>query len=446
MHRRARSASGPHRLALPCALALLLAALPAPAQRPPAAARALPVAPPSIPVRPMPAEAGRALPAAVERRLASLPVLPGPALSHLQLQQSRELVRRHPALLDLDPAGAVVVRSEVVAIDPTPGSLARARAAGFEIGEERVLDALGLRIVVLRARPELGTRAALRRLRRADPDGEYDFNHLYRGSAAAGAGIATARGGGVDGGRQARIGLVDSGVSAAHPALRSAALHTWGCDGADVPDAHGTAVASLLVAGAGAGTALYAADIYCGRPTGGAATGFAEAMAWLARERVGVINLSLVGPHNALLQRAVRALAARGHVLVAAVGNDGPAAAPLFPAAYPEVIAVTAVDDRGRALPEAGRGAHVDFAAPGHDLRAARPREDWTRVRGTSFAAPLVARLAAQHAPEPAPGNGERVRALLAAQARDLGRKGRDEVYGLGLLAGDASPAVAGAR
>jgi len=431
-------------------LVLLLAALPALAQRPPDAVRALPAAPMPVPAVPTPmrsaaAPAGNGLPAAAERRLGALPGLSSPELSRLHLQHSRELVRRHPALLDLDAAGAVVVRSEVVAIDPSPQSLARARDAGFRVGGEQVLEELDLRIVVLHARPGLGTRAALRRLRRADPEGEYDFNHVYRGSATPAATIVATGATTARPRRDAlRIGLIDSGVGASHPGLGGADIRSWGCAGAQVPDAHGTAVASLLVAGSGARTTLYAADIYCGRPAGGAATGFAEAMAWLARERVGVINLSLVGPHNALLQRAVRALATRGHVLVAAVGNDGPAAPPLFPAAYPEVIAVTAVDGRGRALPEAGRGPHVEFAALGNGLRAARPREEWTEVRGTSFAAPLVARLAARHAPEPAAGNGERVRALLAVRARDLGRKGRDEVYGLGLLDDGPPAALAG--
>jgi hypothetical protein len=440
-------------LRLPCALVLMLAALPALAQRPAAAVRALPAAPMPVPTLParvgpasmrgVPAPVTGGLPAAAERRLRALPALPSAGLSRVHRQQSRDLVRRHPGLLDLDAAGAVVVRSEVVAIDPSPQSLARARDAGFRVGGETMLEELDLRIVVLHTRPGMGTRAALRRLRRADPEGEYDFNHVYRGSATPATAILAPGPAAARPGRGAlRIGLVDSGVGESHPALGSTDIRSWGCAGAQVPDAHGTAVASLLVAGSGAGATLYAADIYCGRPAGGAATGFAEAMAWLARERVGVINLSLVGPHNALLQRAVRALAARGHVLVAAVGNDGPAAPPLFPAAYPEVIAVTAVDGRGRALPEAGRGPHVEFAALGNGLRAARAREGWTEVRGTSFAAPTVARLAARHAPEPAAGNGERVRALLAARARDLGRKGRDEVYGLGLLGDDGAPAA----
>ena len=67
-------------------------------------------------------------------------------------------------------------------------------------------------------------------------------------------------------------------------------------------------------------------------PTGGAVDAVAAAFGWMARERVAVINVSLVGPRNALLERVVKTLVSRGHLIVAAVGNDGPAAPPLYPA------------------------------------------------------------------------------------------------------------------
>src|SRR6185295_17270695 len=82
------------------------------------------------------------------------------------------------------------------------------------------------------------------------------------------------------------------------------------------------------------------------------------------------------------------AVQARGIKVVAAVGNDGPAAPLQYPASYPGVISVTGVDAQGRALPEAG---HLDFAAPGADMIAAFPGQGYTVVRGTSFAAPLAA-------------------------------------------------------
>src|SRR5262249_25167687 len=116
-----------------------------------------------------------------------------------------------------------------------------------------------------------------------------------------------------------KLGLIDSGVDAGHPVFKDVLIHPHGCS-APVPEAHGTAVASLLV---GPGGELYAADVYCGAPTGGAADAVAEAFSWLAHEHVPVINVSLVGPPNVTLETVVRLVVARGHLVVAAVGNDG---------------------------------------------------------------------------------------------------------------------------
>lgn len=380
-------------------------------------------------------------PAPIQRMRGSLPA-PGDLVradaALERLQRIEQHLRIHRDVLDVDSRGALILRSEVVALDPAPEALDRVRRAGFSIIADRTLNELSLRIVVLRSPVGTGTRAALRQVRRLDPEGSYDFNHVYLGSgnseSVPDASVAAKPGSPWMG--PLRIGLIDSGVFLNHPAFKGVDVSTWGCNGSSHPHAHGTAVASLLTGGAqgmaAPGAALYSADIYCGRPTGGAVTGFVEAMAWMARERVSVVNLSLVGPHNELLQRATQALADRGHVLVAAVGNDGPAAAPLYPAAYPEVIGVTAVDRRDRALPEAGRGRQVDFAAPGSDLRVARPSGDWGTVRGTSFAAPLVARAAAALISSPDQSQAARVRAQMAERAVDLGSRGRDNTYGHG--------------
>ena len=312
---------------------------------------------------------------------------------------------------------------------------------------EATLAPLAIRIVVLRAPDGMRVRTALRRLARLDPGGSYDYNHVYLGSGAAPADArVTPPASQARPGVPRRVGLVDGGVDASHPALAGVGVRHWGCGGRRVPDAHGTAVGSLLagdVAGKARGRQLFAADIYCGEPTGGAVTSLAEAMAWLAQERVAVVNLSLVGPPNRLLERLVAVMQARGHVLVAAVGNDGPAAPPLFPAAYPGVIGVTAVDARDRLLPEAVRGDAVDFAAPGSALWAAQPGGGYAPVRGTSFAAPLVAGLAADRVRLPKPGAHDQILRGLAGDARDLGPRGHDPRFGHGLLAQDARRAWA---
>lgn len=403
-----------------------------------------------------------ALPAGAQLRLPQVPQVPVPNLpaardltesaqrvreslaprdlAGLRARTIRDLLQRHGDALEADPAGAPAVRGEVVALSPSATALAAARAEGFTVAREETLEGLDERAVVLRAPAGMTAAQTLQRLRAIDPHGTYDFNHLYLGGGAVGANGAepgapanakAARTPGI------RLGLIDGGVDLRHPALRHADVRSFGCGGKRVPSAHGTAVASLLVgrarrfAGAAPGAVLYAADVYCGEPTGGAATQLLAAFAWLARERVPVINVSLVGPPNAALERVVKTLAARGHLIVAAVGNDGPAAPPLYPAAYPEVIAVTGVDARDRVLPEAGRGPHVAFAAPGADmLVAASGSDDLAPARGTSYAAPLVAGLLAVAA-----NGGADAVALLKHGAIDLGPPGRDPIYGHGLVA-----------
>jgi len=237
------------------------------------------------------------------------------------------------------------------------------------------------------------------------------------------------------------VGLVDSGIDRHHASLRSANVQAWGCDGNDTPSPHGTAVASLLVgrdaafSGAVPGAALYAADIYCGQPVGGAVENLALALAWMAREKVAVVNVSLVGPPNRVLQRAAAALNQRGHLVVAAVGNDGPAAPPLYPASYPGVVGVTGVTPSRRVLPEAAQGSQVMLAAPGSELAVARLGGGYVAARGTSFAAPLVAGLLAESLQVPDRDAAAAVLARLAETAQDLGAPGRDPVYGLGLVA-----------
>jgi len=210
-------------------------------------------------------------------------------------------------------------------------------------------------------------------------------------------------------------------------------------------------VASLLAGSAGnfRGAApqaeLFAADVYCGSPAGGAVDRLAAALGWMARERVAVINVSLVGPRNALLERVVASLVDRGFLIVAAVGNDGPAAAPLYPAAYDGVMGVTAVDARHRVLIEACRGKHLDLAAPGADMSAATigqagQADTFASVRGTSFAAPIVAGLLARALAQPDPAARDRAVAALTGIAEDLGPRGRDDIYGAGLVGAEVAP------
>jgi len=367
------------------------------------------------------------------------------------------LQQGHRELLDFDPRGNLVVRNEIVGFGATAQGLANAQAAGFVIARRDALTGMDSNIVVLTAPQGMSARKALKRLRDIDPEAAYDFNHIYFSSAAGEAASAaliaqtpksTPPSDDRDPAR--RIGLIDGGVDVSHAALRSLTARIHGCGGALIPSSHGTATASRLIAGfnSAAPTAkadLYLADVYCGLPTGGSTDAVIQALAWLMQENVPVINVSLVGPPNALLQRAVGMATARGHLIVAAVGNDGPAAPPLYPAAYPGVIAVTGVDRADKVLIEAGHGKFIAFAAPGADIEAASLPSGSSPVRGTSFAAPIVASRLALLLERPDPVAAERAVAALVASAVDLGSPGRDSVYGYGCIDCAAPKAEAGA-
>ena len=362
----------------------------------------------------------------------------------------RDLLRRNPRVLEADDAGRPVVRGEVTALGMSEAVLAAARSAGFTLKSRERITGLDLEAIVLVPPKGDSAREAVKRLRTLDPDGQYDFNHIYFASGASAAPTAVDSGS-AGSGRGLRIGLVDGSVEPAAAGAR-VVQRAFGPGGAKV-SAHATAVASLI-AGEGAdfrgavpGATVYVADVYGPTPAGGSAMTITRGLGWLAEQGIPVINVSLVGPPNALLAAAVHSLTRRGHILVAAVGNDGPAAPPLYPAAYPEVVGVTGLDPRRRVLPEAARGPQVDFAAPGAGLAAAGPRGGYVAVRGTSYAAPLVAGLAAQLTPEAAPGAVARTVAALARRATDLGAAGPDAIFGKGGLALElATPPAALAR
>lgn len=352
-------------------------------------------------------------------------------LLDLRRMRLRELIRNNRRVLEADRDGNPVRKGELIAIDPSADTITRATGAGFRVLRDERIEGLELRVVTFAPPAGDGAPEGLVRLRRVAPGGTFDYDHVFEpagtalltlsGSASAASGTR----------RQPVVGMIDGGVSS-HPALRNASIEQRGfaAQGAR-PSGHGTAVASLIVGsdgrfqGAARGVSLLVADVYGGDPTEGSAVTISRALGWLTSRGVRVINMSLVGPANPLLERAIAAARSRGVLIVAAVGNDGPAAPPCYPASYPGIIAVTGVDTRGRALPEAGKALHLDFAAPGADMAAALPGSGYAAVRGTSFAAPLVtARLAAT-------GSGASAIEAVAREAvKGQGRVGRGIVCG----------------
>jgi subtilisin family serine protease len=401
-----------------------------------------------------------------------LPVAPLPALPIQKLTQTvsqagadsleqlsdvrhlliASLIRANPRTIATDPHGNPIVRGEILAYSPSTPAIEAAQAKGFTLARKLSSGDPDIHLIVLQAPPSMNIAKALRALREADPGGTYDFNHIYTSVGVVSPEVSSdppsLQSAAATRSDQPvpRVGLIDSGVDGSHPVFRDALVHTWGCGGRELASAHGTAVASLLVGqstrfhGVLNRAELYAADVYCNAPTGGSVDALAAAFVWLAEQSVAVINVSLVGPDNAALAHIVRALTSRGYLLVAAVGNDGPAAPPLYPASYPHVVGVTAVDAHRRVLIEAARGSQVMFAAQGADMSAADIGGKYSAIRGTSFAAPIVAALLAQSVTSPDLSGSNAAIEALAQSAIDLGPKGRDLTYGFGLVGADYRP------
>lgn len=209
------------------------------------------------------------------------------------------------------------------------------------------------------------------------------------------------------------IGVIDTRVNKADPAFRHRKLEV--IDVALKNDAkngvvpaehwHGTSVLSLL-AGAPDGRTpglipdadYKVANVFFTNAQGELETDtvhLTEALAELARNKVNIVNMSLVGPNDDLVHDRITEMAANGVVFVAAAGNGGPDALPGYPAAYREVIAVTAVNNAGGNYAHANRGKYIDVAAPGVGIWAALPKGEVALVSGTSFAAPFVTAVAA---------------------------------------------------
>lgn len=342
------------------------------------------------------------------------------SMARERLRRIGGFVSGHGDRVEWDDDHQPAVRGEVLLLDPDPAALETARGKGYAVLEQAEIEALGIAYARLGTPEGVPLAKAVQDLRKALPGREISADQLHFPSGAAsqpsGAGKAEAlptplpRGG--------TVGVIDGGIAGSS---RLAAQRGF-ASGAPKASDHAGAIASLL---AGAGTAkIHGADVYGSDPAGGSALAIARALGWMQGQGVPVVSISLVGPSNPLLARAVAGAQGKGMVIVAAVGNDGAAAPPAFPASYPGVVAVTGVDRAGRVLIEAGQAVHLDYAAPGADISALVPGRGRVSLRGTSYAAPLAAaRIAAWQARL---GNGAKaLKAVDSEAVKGTRRTGR---------------------
>jgi hypothetical protein len=238
-----------------------------------------------------------------------------------------------------------------------------------------------------------------------------------------------------------RIGVIDGPVNSEHPIFEGHSIRqkSFVPKSAIRSDSvHSTGVLSILVDTYAQGSPqplnIMVGEILERRDSGvaGSLLAVVKALDWLVGEGATVVNMSFQTKENAIFSEVLEKVAESGTIMVAAAGNQAAGAGMSFPAAHPKVLAVTAIDSAQNASPNASRGDYIDFAAPGVDVPIAT-RHGTGRVSGTSYAAPYVTSVVALTLEGGAARNVDSIRQLVAENAIDLGKPGKDNMFGWGL-------------
>jgi hypothetical protein len=396
---------------------------------------------------------------------------------------SNEALARKPAA-DLALRLAWSGHTQILAKNLNAASLEKAIALGMKVDSIRDIGVLGYSVTQLSIPQGLDIFQALAALQQVAPDAAVSVNQKYHlhpeanddGASARPSPEAARSTGGCNPercygasaigwhddlrvcARDLKVGVIDTGIDGSHPALsRDPARINYGTIGSEKRVAgnnqHGTGVLALLAGDPRSSTPgliprakFYVANIFFaddkGRPVS-TTMHLLQALDWMNRLQVDIINLSLSGPKDDLVQMAIARMArsqtvdaeARpGTIFIAAAGNGGPGAPPSYPAAYSEVLAVTAVGKNLSAYRRANQGDFIDVSAPGVDIWTALPGGRQGFQTGTSFATPFVTAVVASIY-SALPQNDHTKTALLQRlHLLDLGRPGPDPIYGRGLI------------
>ncbi len=263
-------------------------------------------------------------------------------------------------------------------------------------------------------------------VQQADPVKGFAFTNIaFDTSDANGSGI--------------RIAVIDTARDTAHPSLSGIDAEDFNAL-PDVPiqDAkHGTSIVGVIAGQDGFQGLAPGAHILHARAFEQGKSNIDAILAaldWSAGQNAQIINMSFVGPRNELLKDACKAAVERGILLVAAAGNNGPAAPPAFPAAYQGVIAVTATDERNARFNMANMGTYVKISAPGVGVMAPIPGGGFDLIDGTSIATAVYTGALANLMRRQPDKSGFEIDRIFTKSALDLGKKGRDVEFGFGLV------------
>jgi len=242
------------------------------------------------------------------------------------------------------------------------------------------------------------------------------------------------------------VAVIDSKIDTSHPDLAGVIADEYDALGTPGPaHMHGTGMAGAIAAhskllGVAPKVKLLAVRAFSGTADGAQGTTFniLKGLDWAASKNARIVNMSFAGPPDPMFRDMLAKAHARGIVLIAAVGNAGPRSPPLYPAADPDVIGVTATDAEDKLFPQANRGPQVAVAAPGVQVLEPAPDAAYQVTTGTSVAAAHASGVAALLLARDPKLTPTQVRGRLIKSARPIAGNKRD--VGAGVI--DALAAV----
>ncbi|WP_397536802.1 S8 family serine peptidase [Rummeliibacillus pycnus] len=254
-------------------------------------------------------------------------------------------------------------------------------------------------------------------------------------------------------GRGVKVATFDTGV-ANIPALANVKKYSFVEDDPATPDdesspldtdGHGTAVAGIIagqvskpladgyLVGLAPDVELYSVKVF--DPTGAKMETILKAVEWAIENNIDIINMSLgTEQDDPILYQAIKKANTAGITMVAAAGNEGNAHDVDYPAKYSEVIAVSSIDNAKMLWKKSNTGSQVEYTAPGVNIYTLSPTRSYVQMSGTSMSAPHVTGMIAllkQQYPTYTPSE---LRHVIRNYTIDLGNKGRDSLFGYGIL------------
>ncbi len=321
---------------------------------------------------------------------------------------------------------------------------------GLSAKKRKALKNLGLVITTYRVPADVDLQQTAVNIRQAYPAMWADINHRYTLQSSsrttqAAKNLINWKSADAQCGKGLRIGLIDTAINTEHPALKSQSIisHSVLTHGISrAKKSHGTAIATILIGSHNSETLsgllpaakLYSASVFRQRDKHNidtTAEWIVSGIDWLLSQNVQVINMSVGGPRNLLVDVAIQRTIQSGVPVIAAAGNGGSTATAVYPAAQPGVIAVTAVDSDLELYSEANEGTYIDYAAPGVDIWAGNEKGTGKFVSGTSFSVPYVTAAIVSIIDNAGP---KEAYIQLQNKAKDLGDKGKDKQFGWGIV------------